>query len=138
MPALKPTRFMTSSVHMSKLLQKRCKKDHKHQPLVSGRCAAAAIYPARLIRTIIKGIRATKDAEGLLPQATSVHAIVECNASVAVRSKCKKVGGGQITITFDDSNFKPFYRDASTNEILPPHINKAATIDTLEDFNSKG
>ena len=67
MPALKPTRFMTSSVQMSKLLQKRCKKDHKHQPLVSGRCAAAAFYPARLIRTIIKGIRATKDAEGLLP-----------------------------------------------------------------------
>ena len=135
MPALKPTRFMTSSVQMSKLLQKRCKKDHKHQPLVSGRCAAAAFYPARLIRTIIKGIRATKDAEGLLPQANGVHAVVECDASVAVMSKCKKVGGGQITITFDDRNFKPLYRDEYTNEILPAHLIKATIIDELDYFN---
>ena len=137
MPALKPTRFMTSSVQMSKLLQKRCKKDHKHQPLVSGRCAAAAFYPARLIRTIIKGIRATKDAEGLLPKVNGVHAVVECDASVAVQSKCKKVGGGQITITFDDRNFKPLYRDEYTNEILPAHLIKAAIIDELDYFNSK-
>ena len=99
---------------------------------MSGRCAAAAFYPARLIRTIIKGIRATKDAEGIMPQAAGVHAVVECDAKVAVRSKCKKIGGGQITITFDDRNFKPLYRDEYTNEIPPAHLIKAAIIDELD------
>ena len=58
-PALKPTKFMTNAEPLSLLLRKRCDQSHIHQPLVSGRCAAAAFYPLDLIRTFLKGIRAT-------------------------------------------------------------------------------
>ena len=44
-PAMKPTKFMTSSVHMARQLQKRCDHSHVHQQLVGGRCKDAAHYP---------------------------------------------------------------------------------------------
>ena len=62
-PALKPTRFMTSSAQMARSLSLRCTKDHVHQPLVSGRCAAAAYYPLGLVRAILQGMRDTTVAE---------------------------------------------------------------------------
>ena len=61
MPALKPTKFMTNSVPMAKVLSRTCKWDHVHQPLTSGRCAAAAFYPMPLVRAMIKGIRLQKN-----------------------------------------------------------------------------
>ena len=60
MLALKPTKFTKTSKHMSCLLQKRCTKDHEHQPLVSGRFAAAALYHPKLNETLTKGIRLQK------------------------------------------------------------------------------
>ena len=56
LPAPKPTRFMTNSSCMASQLQRRCLKDHRHQPLEGGRCANAAFYPKRLVRAILKGI----------------------------------------------------------------------------------
>ena len=133
LPALKPTRFMTNAAPMAELLQKRCKKDHAHQPLVSGRCAAAAFYPTKLIRTFLKGIRATKNSELRRKEADSIHAVVEADAEVT--SKVTKVGGGHITIQFDPRNFRPEYRDEYTNELLPAHLIRAAIIDELDYFN---
>ena len=62
MPAMKPTCFITNSTQMAGMLQKRCDRQHEHQALVGGRCAAAAFYLLGLIRAIIKGIRTTKNA----------------------------------------------------------------------------
>ena len=59
LPALKPTKFMTKAMPMARLLQRRCPRKHVHQPLVSGRCAAAAFYPLKLVRALIKGIADT-------------------------------------------------------------------------------
>ena len=42
LPALKPTRFMTSSPEMAARLSRRCDRSHRHQQLVGGRCANAA------------------------------------------------------------------------------------------------
>ena len=64
LPALKPTRFLTNSKPMSELLKTRCDKSHQHQALTSGRCAHAAFYPLPLVRTLIRGIRDTKRADG--------------------------------------------------------------------------
>ena len=41
-PAMKPTRFLTSSIYMARRLQKRCDQSHVHQQLVGGRCKGAA------------------------------------------------------------------------------------------------
>ena len=80
LPALKLTKFMANASPMAKLLQRRCQKDHAHQPLVSGRCAAAAFYPVKFIRTIIKGIWNTKGAT-----TGVVHAVVEGKVQWALR-----------------------------------------------------
>ena len=62
MPAMKPMRLMTNSTQMAEMLQKRCDRQHEHQALVGGPCAAAAFYPLGLICAIITGIRETKNA----------------------------------------------------------------------------
>ena len=45
LPAMKPTRFLSSSKQMIGMLGKRCDRSHRHQTLVGGRCAEAAFYP---------------------------------------------------------------------------------------------
>ena len=119
---------MTNAGPMAKPLQRRCQKDHEHQPLVSGRRAAAAIYPVELIRTIIKGFRNTKRVV-----AGVVHAVVEGTGTMGAKSgRCNKVGGGHIDFQFELRNFKEVYRDEYTNEILQPHLIQAAIIEELE------
>jgi hypothetical protein len=57
-PVLKPTGFMTNSVHIANELQKVCPRYHAHVPLVVGRAAGAAIYPPGLCRAICRGLAA--------------------------------------------------------------------------------
>ena len=68
-PALKPTKFLTNSEPMARLLRTRCDKSHVHQALVSGRCADAAFHPLPLVRTLIRGIRDTKAESARRSQA---------------------------------------------------------------------
>ena len=56
LPALKPTTILTNSAIMAAQLNKRCKRDHVHQPLEGGRCRDAAFYPAPWVRAILKGM----------------------------------------------------------------------------------
>ena len=58
----------------------RCDKTHSHQPLTGGRCADAALYPAKLVHAILRGMtlqkrqdttRTTSAKEELVP----VHAM---------------------------------------------------------------
>ena len=63
LPAMKPTRFISSSLHMISQLDRRCDRSHTHQHLTGGRCAEAASYPLPLIRAILKGIKATHVAD---------------------------------------------------------------------------
>ena len=62
LPAMKPTRFLTSSPQMASRLSIRCDKSHTHQQLVGGRCKNAAFYPLRLARQNLLGMRDTSDA----------------------------------------------------------------------------
>lgn len=68
-PAMKPTKWMTSSIHMAKRLSKTCANSHTHQALEGGRPAAAAFYPAQLIIQLRRGTRDTAEAEGHLQNA---------------------------------------------------------------------
>jgi hypothetical protein len=115
MPALKPTKFITNAAPMAELLQKTCKRDHEHQQLVSGRCANAAFYPIKLIRTMITGIRNTKDLQARLNGLVDttklddvVHAIVDVDAEA--RSKVDKVGGGHSQIQYNPRNSREFIK----------------------------
>ena len=56
---------------------------------------------------------------------------------MAPGSKCPKVGGGHVEISFDDRNFKPIYRDEYTNEILPEALVRSAICEELTYFNDR-
>ena len=62
MAAKKPTKFATNSVYMARRLGTRCDRSHKHEPLLGGRAAKAALYPSALIHEILRGMRDTADA----------------------------------------------------------------------------
>ena len=64
MPAQKPTRFLSSAPELLQLLGQQCSQEHEHQPLMSGRAAAAAIYPPALCRAMLRGIEAQRRREG--------------------------------------------------------------------------
>ena len=64
MPAMKPTRFLSSAPELLKLLGMQCPQEHEHQPLLGGRAAAAAIYPPALCRAMLQGIEAQRRREG--------------------------------------------------------------------------
>ena len=63
-PAMKPTRFLTSSIYMARRLQKRCDHNHVHQQLVGGSCKDAAYYPLPLIRAMLRAMHDTTMAHG--------------------------------------------------------------------------
>ena len=49
-PVKKPTGFMTSSAGIYNELNRQCKDEHRHVPLMGGRAAGAAIYPRGALR----------------------------------------------------------------------------------------
>ena len=61
---LKATRFLSSAPAVLSELDRRCSRDHVHQPLVGGRAAAAAVYPRELCRAILLGIDKQRLREG--------------------------------------------------------------------------
>ena len=51
-PAMKPTRFITDSVHMSHRPPLRFDGGRYHQPLTSGTCRDAMVYPLPLVQQL--------------------------------------------------------------------------------------
>ena len=52
----KPTRFLTNSMAIRDKLDQKCSKTHRHVQLLSGRAAAAAIYPQKLCDAVLDGL----------------------------------------------------------------------------------
>ena len=143
---------------MAEILSKRCNGNHKHQPLVSGRCYEAAFYPLKLVQAIIRGIRATADAEyqARIQEREGKEVIFALKRSElkehlrAVKedpalsngipndvpgSKVTRAKGGKIPIAYDPSNFRKQYLDEYTGEVLEPKLIAAAIVDELDYFN---
>ena len=62
-PALKPTRFVSNSWYILEEFCKRCPRVHRHEPLMGGKAAAAAIYPDDLCRAFCRGLVRQKQFE---------------------------------------------------------------------------
>ena len=108
MPALKPTKFMTSSVPMAKALTRTCTWDRVHQPLTSGRCAAAAFCPMPLVRAISKGIRRQKNISKSVVSSFAMVPTEYVNSmtdsgELAPTSTCPKVNGDHVEISSGNS-----------------------------------
>ncbi len=56
-PAMKPTKWATTSDEIAWRLGKRCNKKHQHGSLLDGKAAKAAEYPDKLCVEILKGTR---------------------------------------------------------------------------------
>ena len=65
-PVAKPTGFMTSGWAMFEELNRKCKDNHVHIPLVGGRASACQQYPSALCEAICRGVAKQKafDAGG--------------------------------------------------------------------------
>ena len=63
MPAQKLICFLSSAPELLKLLGQQCPGNHKHQPLLGGRAADAAIYPPALCRAMLRGFEAQRRRE---------------------------------------------------------------------------
>ena len=145
--AMKPTRFLTSSSEMAEGLDKRCDRSHRHQHLVGGRAAAAAFYPLPLVRAILRGIRATADAErfrdeGKAERLEYAHAMASTQGSVPPEggdefpsSHITRTNGGKVKVDYTDDSFRPRYIDEYTGEVLTPSLIRAAIVEELNYFN---
>ena len=65
LPVKKPTGFLTSSTCIAQELEKKCTDDHKHAHLISGKAAAAQVYPTALCEAILNGVIKQKRADDL-------------------------------------------------------------------------
>ena len=133
LPAIKPTRFLTSSPEMAARLSTRCSKDHQHQQLVGGRAAAAAFYPLKLIKAMLLGMRDTADAKSkLLDQARESRDVVNAVSdsagavpgvagatTIPLTSQVPFVKGKMRDISYDDCNFRAKYGRSARSCLSP-------------------
>ena len=156
MPAKKPTQWASTSPQMLKRLSVRCDKSHSHQHLISGRAAAAAYYPPKLISQILRGMRDTADAEnvealwtpemGVAMVAAAMHHDQPATSLLAAYRESdlahanaqrkvifKYADGREVSLSLD-ANFKPQYKDEYTCEVLPQESTKDAMLDELAYF----
>ena len=64
-PNKKPTGFATNSPEIAKKLARRCDGSHFHAPTMSGKPRKAQIYPAELVKAILRGLRRQLEMDGL-------------------------------------------------------------------------
>ena len=67
-PVLKPTYFLTNGVELRKARDRRCGGCQRHAHLISGRAAAAQVYPKALCHAVVHGIirQAQHDAADIM------------------------------------------------------------------------
>ena len=58
LPARKATRWMSSAMEILARLGHKCRGGRRHQALVGGRAAPAAVYPPQLRKAILRGAEA--------------------------------------------------------------------------------
>ena len=148
MHAKKPTRFLTNSLAMARMLQRLCDKSHKHQQLSGGRCADAAFYPLELVRAMIRGMseqgkldmncKSEMEENAAMMNALTPNSALPSKQSSNAKpreSMVKKTNGKSLLVTYNPHNFKTKYVDEYTGEILEPHLIADAIIDELDYFN---
>ena len=63
----KPTGFLNNSLMLKDQLSNKCLGGHGHIQLVGGRARASQVYPDKLYRAILRGIRAELVHSGIIP-----------------------------------------------------------------------
>ena len=117
-PAKKPTRFMTNSLEVYKVLNKKCDgKCPRHVQLMEGRAKAAAVYPKRLCRAILQGtIRQMRVDRGNL-----------------MTFKCIDNHHEVMAVEFEENDWHRYWDDMSGKELQGDLVRaaRAEEIDTI-------
>ena len=115
-PAKKPTRFMTNSPEVHKLLDKRCDGScPRHVHLMEGRAKAASIYPKKLCRTVLRGVvNQMKMDKGNLMSFKCVGSQTEV-----------------MSVEFEEDNWRKYWDDISGKELRGDLV-RAARAEELE------
>ena len=75
-PAMKPTRFMSSSPAVLEALSRKCQGGHVHAPLLGGtRARDAAVYPPGLCEAIARGAAEQLRRDDRAQSAPGLHAV---------------------------------------------------------------
>ena len=109
--------------------------------------AAAAFYPLPLARAILRGIRATADAERFRKRAAErleyAHALASTQGSIPPEggdefpsSHTTRTNGGKVKVDYTDDNFRPRYIDEYAGEVLTPSLIRAAIVEEPNYFNN--
>ena len=127
---------------MAKALTRTCTWDRVHQPLTSGRCAAAAFCPMPLVRAISKGIRRQKNISKSVVSSfamvpTEYVTSMTDSGELAPTSTCPKVNGDHVEISSGSRSFKHVCRDGYANDTLPDDLVRAAICEKLTYFNNR-
>ena len=116
---------------------------------MSGRAAAAAFYPLRLLKAILRGMGRASDSiqqvQAIAEEEYDTHLLMSMtppeplpdHSQAVPESSLPKQGGGTVRIRYEACNFKQSYVDEYTREQLPQDLVKAATIEELKYFNDK-
>ena len=144
-PALKPTRFLSSSPAILQNLEKRCRGGHSHVQVLGERAAAAAIYPPGLCRAVLRGLGRQMAEEGkpappglvcAVAEGRAVHDIGACGPSLSridatpmqVEARDDRVGDEEVELRQWGGQV---YWDENSGEALPPNLTQAARREEL-------
>lgn len=142
--------LMSNSVYMTAKHLKQCDKSHVHQQLVGGRAHDAAFYPLPLIRAMLSGIQATRDADQQRLQLVHdkmnfIQSVTDSAGTVpidddfseALGFSVKRAAGGVLPMGYHSENFRARYIDEYTGEVLDPHLVRDAIMEELNYFNER-
>ena len=108
--ANKPTKFLTSSIELAKMLNKQCPGGHRHVHLVEGKARAAAVYPRNLCRAVCRGT---------VRQA-------RMDASDMICMKCTDTGQGEVcNIEHEEPNWQQHFDDFTGKELIKDMVEEA-------------
>jgi hypothetical protein len=142
LPALKPTRFLSSAPEILKRLERKCRGEHSHQRLSGGRASAAAVYPPALCRAILEGIDAQLRREGRVMSHNVQKQLDNGCAIYALHTDGSPDLGeemvpeaGQEKVWDEEESLRAHapqrYWDAITNEELPPDLTAASRAEEI-------
>ena len=101
-PAKKPTKFMTNSLELYKILNRKCDGScPRHVHLMEGRAKAAAIYPKKLCRAVIQGAMRQ----------------IRLDSGNLVSMRCRSVPGEVMAVEFEQNDWQRYWDDMSGKEL---------------------
>ena len=142
-PIKKGTGWMANSKEILRALRKRCKgrggecsAGGRHAPCTGRDATRAAIYPFKLCRAILEGLRNQLRTDRKM--AAGVHGMgCDVELDVLMQEQCEEWFNVRIADELNVADNQVHYKDAITGQPLDPVLVKAARSKELEYFAMK-